>query len=231
MSTRLIEVSRVMNELRMLNKDEYFSRRAILKMLEDKISFLLSQKNGEKNLYREENLFSTLKCFELEQVEVVDCDIVEFRLCKTLMKSKHKLPETISSKYFNNILSVTSVDWGQVFKPLTLREYSTKNKRKYSNLSQLYYFISDDYLYIPDFEVQAVNIELMTLRLEELVSKSNCSKDDCCKSYWEYPLIKSDKLAEAAVREVIQELLGTAKNIPKDENPNLDSNIKSKTTQ
>lgn len=231
MNTRLSEVSRVTNELRMLNKDEYFSRRAILKMLEDKISFLLSQKNGEKNLYREENLYSTLKCFELEKVDVVNCDIVEFRLCKTLMKSKQKLPDTISSKYFNNILSVTSVDWGNVFKPLTLREYSTKNKRKYSNISQLYYFVSDGYLYLPDFEVYAVNIELMTLRLEELVSKSSCSKEDCCKSYWEYPLIKSDKLAEAAVREVIQELAGTAKSIPKDENPNLDSNIKSKTTQ
>jgi len=229
-NTRLKEVSRVQNELRLNNKDSYFSRRTILFMLEDKLKFLISQKNGEKSLYRENQLFAHMSCFELEKIDVIKCGIVEFRTCKTLMKSKERLPETVDSKYFNNILNVTSIDTGSIFSPLTVREYAQSKRRKYAHIERLTYYIIDGYLYIPDYEVYAVDLDILTLRVEETVKKSACSKEDCCKSYWDYPLISSDRLAEAAVREVIQELVGTVKSIPPDENPNLDENIKSKTT-
>lgn len=230
METRAQIVSRVSNELRLINKDEYFSRRAILSMLESKIKFLLSQKMGERNsLFRESQLYSTLECFELEKVEKIDCPIAEFKLCRTLMKSKHKIPELVDSKFYNNILSVTAIDSLTLFSPISLRDYATRKNRKYSNLQNLVYIEHGGYIYIPDYEVYAVNLDILTLRVEELLKKSKCSKEDCCKSYWDYPLINSDKLAEVAIGEVIQEVRGTFRSIQVDENPNKDSNIKSQT--
>jgi len=231
-NTRAREVSRVSNELKFLNKDSYYSRRAILGILEDKVKFLLSQKLGERNsLYRENELFSHIPCLELEKIESVKCDIVEFRTCKTLMVTKEELPSTVDSKFFNNILNVTSIDGQQLFTPMSTRDYILNSKRRYAHLSPLKYYRRGNKLYIPDHEVYAINVDLLTLEVEKIKDISTCSKEECCKSYWDYPLVNSDKLAEYAVREVIQELAGTVITIPTDENPNKDSNQKSATIQ
>lgn len=229
--TRLQAVSRVLNEIRALQKDEAYSRRTILFMLEDKIKFLLSQKLGERGLYRESELYSHLRCFEMEKDDIVSCPLIEFRRCNTLMKSKEKLPELIDTKYFNNILSVNSIDGITLFQPISSRDYSNRHKRKFANINNPVYVVSDGYLYIPDLEVQAVDLTILTLRVEEIVNKSTCSKEDCCKSYWDYPLINSDKLSESAIKDTIQECLSTFRNVQIDENPNKDSNIKSSTIQ
>lgn len=229
--TRLQAVSRVLNEIRALQKDEAYNRRTILAMLEDKIKFLLSQKLGERGLYRESELYSHLRCFELEPDDIISCPLIEFRRCRTLMKSKHKLPELVDSKYFNNILSVTAIDGISLFQPISARDYINLQKRKYAKITRPVYIVSDGYLYIPDMDVEAVNLTLLTLRVEEIAEKSECSKEDCCKSYWDYPLINSDKLTESAIKDTIQECLSTFRSIPIDENPNKDSNIKSATIQ
>jgi len=230
MQTRASAVSRVVNELRSLNKDDYFSRRAILKILEDKAQFLLAQKLSDRTIYREGKLFTYLPCFELELQEGIKCEVAELRRCAILMKSKEKLPEIISSKYGEGISNVTAIDGFTQFTQITSRDYSGLKNRKYRDLKNLKYLVKDGYLYIPDFEVEAVDLEILTLRLEEIPKKSRCSKEDCCKSYWDYPLINSDKLAESVIKDTIQECAATFRSITIDENPNKDSNIKSSTT-
>lgn len=220
-------VSRVVNELRSLNKDEYYSRRAILSMLEDKAVFLLSQKLGEKQLYRESQLYSHISCFELEKIDVIKCEHIEFRTCQTLMKSVEKLPEVVYSKYGSGILNVTSIDGLKLFASISARDYASLSKRKYTSTNNLYYIEKGGYIYIPNFEIQAVDLDVLTLRVEEIPKKSSCSKEDCCKSYWDYPLVNSDKFAESVMRETIQEAISTFRSIPIDENPDKDSNIKS----
>jgi len=230
-TSRAQAVSRVVNELRSLNKDEYYSRRAILQMLEDKATFLLSQKLGDRSIYREQKIFTHLPCFELEKDDAIRCEIAELRRCDILMKSKHKLPEIIASRYGEGILNVTAIDGYSQFDQISARDYAALKNRKYASINNLVYLIKDGYLYIPNQEVLAVNLDILTLRVEDIVNISTCSKEDCCKSYWEYPLINSDKLAESVIREVIQEAVGTFRSIPIDENPNKDSNIKSSTVQ
>jgi len=230
MPTRLKVVSRVSNELQTLNKDSYFSRRTILQVLEDKAVFLLSQKTADRTLYKESEIFTHLKCFELESIDTVKCEIAELRLCKSIMKSKYRLPDLISSRYGDGILNVTSIDSGVLFHPISLRDYVLSKNRKYSYVKRYVFIVHDGFLYIPEFEVQAVNLDILTMRTEIVDELSACSKE-CCKSYWDYPFTNSDKLSEAVMRETLEEIFRTVKSIPVDENPNLDSNIKSATTQ
>lgn len=232
MDTREKVVSRLVNELRSLNADEVYNRRTLLQILEDKARFLLAQKLQDRTLYRESQIFSHIKCFELEKVEFTKCKIAEFRNCKTIMRSKKKLPEIIASKFGEGILNVTSIEFGgQILTPMSLRDYASQKLRKYAHIPRYTYIVHDGYLYITDNEIYAVDLDILTLRTEQIDEISGCSENkDCCKSYWEYPLVNSDKLAEAVYREALQEAVGTFRNIPVDENPNKDSNIKSKTT-
>lgn len=194
------------------------SRRFILKVGQEKAKFLISQKNGENSLYREANLLSTLDCFELKKVDIIKCPIIEFRACKQLMRSKKKLPELIYSKYGASIKEVSSLDGEHLLKYITPYQYRLNKQRK-TDSQELYFYIKDGYLYLPDLEIQMVQVSLITLDLYDLNELSEC-KDNNCKSAWDYEFICSDKLMEAVVAETIKEV-SLSKQVQEDQNPNL----------
>lgn len=211
-------VSRVLNGLKSLSKDSMISRRFILKVGQEKAKFFISQKAGENSIYRENNLLSSLNCFELKKVSIIDCPIIEFRTCKQLMRSKKKLPELIYSKYGSSVKEVTSLDGEYLIKPITPAQYRLNKQRK-DNSRDLYFYIKDNYLYIPDTEVEVVNISLITLDLFELDELSSCGEGNC-KSAWDYEFICSDKLMEVVISETIKEV-ALSKQVQEDQNPNL----------
>lgn len=194
------------------------SRRFILKVGQEKAKFFISQKAGENSIYRESNLFSSLNCFELKKVDIIDCPIIEFRTCKQLMRSKKRLPELIYSKFGSSIKEVTSLDGEYLIRPITLSQYRLNKQRKETS-KELYFYIKDDYLYIPDTEVEVVNISLITLDLFDLDEVSSC-KEGNCKSAWDYEFICSDKLMEVVISETIKEV-AISKQVQEDQNPNL----------
>lgn len=224
-------VSRIVNDIRALNKDEHISRRYILQIAKDKAKFLLAQKLRDRSLFREEDLYTHIDCFALESDDIVKCDIVEFKRCKSLMKSKKKLPDLLFSRFGDSIANVTTVDGMIEFLPTTPTQYRLNLQRKFAKyVTKNYYFVKDGYLYLPDSEVEGVNVVLLTVDNDEADSLSDCKECDSCKSIWEYDFVCSDKLTEAVIADTIQEVLSTYKQIVPDENPNMDETQRGKTT-
>lgn len=223
-------VSRVVNDIRALNKDEHVSRRYILYIARNKARHYLSQKLRDRSLFREDNLYRTIRCFGLSKEDVVRCDIVEFKRCKNLMRSRNKLPELIHSRYGNTVLSVTTVDGETSFLPITLSNYRLKNKRRFSKFgNQNYYYINDRYLYLPDSTVEVVDVTLLTLNEEDVEELSDCTTCNECKPTWDREFICSDKMIEIVIQETLQEVLSTFKQIIPDENPNLSQALRDRT--
>ena len=215
-------ISRITNSLNALTKDTRFSKRYILNTLRTKAYFLISQKLGEKSLIKEDNVYTTINCFELEKIEVTKCDIIEFRRCKTLMRSKNKLPKLINSRIGNSLKEVTSLDDEREFKPVTPSQYRRNKNRYFTDFIE--YYVKDDYLYIIDEEIFAVNLYLITLETDKVELVSGCSENNC-KSLWDYDFKVPDKLIEAVISETLKEL-SLKLQIPTDENPNLNGNEK-----
>lgn len=210
-------VSRILNGLKSLTKDSRISRRFVLKVGQEKAKFLISQKLGSSELYREVNLYSSIDCFEMEKVDTIDCPIIEFKTCQQLMRSKKKLPELIHSKYGASIKEVASLAGEYILTPITPYQYRLNKQRK-SSSKELYYYIKDGYLYLPDSEILMVQLSVITLDLYDLNKCSACSSG--CKSVWDYEFICSDKLLEAVIGETMKEVSLT-KQIQADQNPNL----------
>lgn len=215
-------VSRVINTLKALSKDMRLSRRYVLKTLQNKAKFYIAQKLNDKSLFRESNLFTVLDCFEMKPIEVYKCDILEFRSCKKLMRSKKKLPDLIYSKYGASILEVTSIDGEYLFRPITLSQYRINKNRAGNDINQQFFYIKDGYLYLPDSDVRLVSVYLLTLDLFEKEQCSECS-DEKCKSAWDFELPIPDKLLEVIVSETIREL-ALSRQLQEDQNPNLQDN-------
>ena len=217
--TNLDIVSRVSNSFNSVDKDSRIPKRYSLHIARNKAEFLISQKLGEGSLHREDNIYSTIECFEMEEIPPVKCDIIEFRRCRTVMRSKNKLPKLINSRLGNSIKEVTSLDDEREFKATTPAQFRRDKER--GSDDYIYYYVKNDYLYILDANIFMVNLYVVTMEQENI---EGCNKD-CCKSLWEYEFKCPDKLLEIVIAETIKEI-SMRKGIPADENPNLNSNEK-----
>jgi hypothetical protein len=222
-------VSIVINQLRYLNKDEHISRRFVLRKLRENARFLISQKLRDKTLYREDPLESWVECLQMEKVDSVKCDIIEFKTCENLMVSKEELPEVIYSKFGAGLSKAYSIDGQKEYDYITLRQYNLNKLR--ASVNNKYFYIKDNRLYLPDSTVERVNIPIITLETEKIPQVNSCGSQDSCRSIWEFDFIGSDRFLQQVIGQTVTELAQTHKRIPEDENPDMDSNIKSSTTR
>ena len=225
-------VARVVNGIKGLSKDAHISKRYILGIGRAKAKFLMSQKLDELSLFKEDQIISTVNCFRLKPDYIISCDIVEFRRCESLMKSVERIPETIFGKVGAGIIAVTNLDGTKKYSYATPNAISKKKKRRYSDkVNQRFFYIRDGYLYLPNSTTELVNIDLFAINEAEVNEVSECSKCTECTSAWDSKFICPDRFVDLVLRETIQEVASIYRTSIEDENPNLDSNIKSQTVK
>lgn len=220
-------VSRVIGVLNSNNKDSRIPKRLILNIATEKAIYLMAQKFRDRSLYRESNIYREVECVEMIKIDKAACDIVEFRTCNTVMRSKKKLPKLIFSRYGSSLKEVTNVDKGFEFQPTTISKFRRDKKREEFGKDRFFY-VENGYLYLPESEVKRVHLKLYTPNEYDILKLSECSQEKC-PNPWDLDFICSDKLLEVVVEETIK-ALSVRLQIPTDENPNMDSNLKSKTT-
>ena len=219
-------VSRIENSLNSLTKDTFIPRRYILSVFKSKAEFFMAQKLFDKTLFRETSLFKWVNCVQMVEEDVIKCGKLEFKRCKSLMKSKKKLPKVLWSKYGSSVILVTTIDGEKEYKLISQVDYMNLLKRPNSEkFTGKFAIIIDDYLYLPDSEIKMVNILIYTLD-EKADDLSDCKECDDCESYWDKEVLISDKIREVVIQETLKEV-SMKLQIPKDENPQGDSNIKS----
>lgn len=219
-------VSRIENSLNSLTKDTFIPRRYILSVFKSKAEFFMAQKLFDKTLFRETSLFKWVNCVQMVEEDIIKCGKLEFKRCKSLMKSKKKLPKVLWSKYGSSVILVTTIDGEKEYKLISQVDYMNLLKRPNSEkFIGKFAIIIDDYLYLPDSEIKMVNILIYTLD-EKVDDLSDCKECDDCESYWDKEVLISDKIREVVIQETLKEV-SMRLQIPKDENPQGDSNIKS----
>lgn len=220
-------VSNIINNLKLLNKDDHVSRRYILNTGRAEATTLIAQKLTDKSIFREDNIYSTIECLEMELIDVIKCGIYEFKKCDNLVKSKEKLPKLLYSRYGNSILEVTSVDGSVIFIPTTLSEYKLFKKRIRSSRTKniKFYYVQDGYLYLPDCEYENVNVTLITLNVKKVKDLSSCKECDKCDSQWGQEFICPDKLLTTVINETFKKAT-MLRQVVEDNLPNLDQNQK-----
>lgn len=219
-------VSRVKNQINMVSKDMEVNSRFILRIAQNIAESYISMRLRSRQLYRQDNLYSRIRCIELEEVDTHTCGLVEFKSCRKLMRSKHRLPKLVYSRYGGSLGEITSIDKMYEFKPSTLKQYRRDSNRKGSSDYE-YYYINDGYLYLPDSSVKVVEGEVITIDLYDLDITNTCEGEKC-KSAWDYEFIVPSDMLEQVVKETVQQVL-VKMQIPQDENPNLSSNQKDRT--
>lgn len=218
--TNLEFVSQITTLLKGDNKDNRIPKRMILGVGRDVASFLVAQKLLDRTITSETNLYSTIECFEFEKVEAKKCPTVEFRLCRTLMKSKKPLPKLIFSRLGASIKQIVSLDGSFIFTFVDETQYLRNKKRLNQLKDNVYVYLgTDNHLYIPDKEIYSVDLTVLTLDSAGASACSSCGDSTSCSSYWDNTFVCPDKLLEA-VKDATLQRVGIHRQITADQNPN-----------
>ena len=218
--TNIEFVSQISGILKSNNKDNKIPKRLILKVGQDAATFLISQKLMDRTISSETNLYTTIPCFEFEQINSKNCPSIEFRLCKTLMKSKEPLPKLVFSRLGASVRDIVALDGDFTFTFVDETQYRRNKKRQQQLKNQVFVYLgTDNHLYIPDREILSLDLTVLTPDTIEAERVSQCNEKDCKKSNWQYEFIVPDKLISTVFSETIK-LLAISKNIQSDQNPN-----------
>lgn len=217
--TNIEFVSEISGILKSNNKDNRIPKRLILKVGQDIATFLIAQKLMDRTIMSDINLFTSISCFEFEKIESKNCPSIEFRLCKTLMKSKNPLPKLVFSRLGASIKDIVALDGEFTFTFVDEAQYRRNKKRQQQLKDQVFVYLGTDmHLYIPDREIYSLDLTLLTLDTINAETCSSCNEKGC-KSNWEYEFIVPSKLVET-VKDATLQKIGMGKSIISDENPN-----------
>ena len=220
--TNLEFVSQISGILKSNNKDNRIPKRMILSVGRDVVTFLVAQKLLDRTITTETNLYTTINCFEFEQIDVKKCPSIEFRTCKVLMKSKEPLPKLLFSRLGASIKDLISLDGEFVFSFVDEAQYRRNKKRNQQLKNQIFIYLgTDNHLYIPDREILSLDLTILTLDEDGAEEASGCLDKESkeCNNAWEATFVCPDKLIEA-VKDVTLQRLSMTRQINEDQNPN-----------
>ena len=218
--TNIEFVSQITGLLKSNNKDNRIPKRLILKVGQDAATFLIAQKLMDRTIMSETNLFTTIPCFEFEQIETKSCPSIEFRLCKTLMKSKEPLPKLIFSRLGASVRDIISLDGEFTFTFVDETQYRRNKKRQQTLKNQVFVYLgTDNHLYIPDREIYSLDWTILTPDTIAAEECSQCRDKGCRKSFWEYTFVIADRLVET-LKDITIQRLSMTRQLQSDENPN-----------
>lgn len=217
--TNLDFVSQISGILKSNNKDNKIPKRLILKVGQDAATFLIAQKLMDRTISSETNLYTTIPCFEFEQINSKNCPSIEFRLCRTLMKSKEPLPKLVFSRLGASIRDIVALDGDFTFTFVDETQYRRNKKRQQQLKDQVFVYLgTDNHLYIPDREILSLDLTILTT---DTVASEDCSacKEKKCRNNWNMEFIVGDRIIEA-VKDMTLQKLSATRNLVEDQNPN-----------
>lgn len=155
-------ISRVRNVLKAVKEDPFLTDRFIYSIIMKHSKALIKREGDVKNIFKYTSLFKEIPCLELIEVDRVDACCTGIRTGCTFKRSKNKLPGLFQLDMGPVIKSVTSIDYSQDLVRTQPELYTTLTKAssfKYNK--QKYYWIINNYLYLPNVEWDAVRIQAM----------------------------------------------------------------------
>lgn len=216
--------SNITNDFRANRLDDRFSYRFLIRSLISAAELFFKQDAESRKLFNINILWKKLNCIDLEEVDLINCHF-DIGGCKKIMKSTQKIPQTYQTSY-GNVIKIINLNYSKEYKEIRPELYRSYSNRRFKLPQAGYFWIIDDYLYIPDSEVESVT-GLGIFKNTIDVDKFNCVEGAECMSPLDSEFLFPDYIVEVGKSELKKSIGTFTKRVIVDENSNLNSNIKS----
>lgn len=183
---------------------------------------LLKQVNETKRVWESSDIWYRIDCLDLEVVSAATCPEIAPLVKEFVAKSKLKIPASYTSSAGDMIRDITALlPYGKSYTLVTPKEYAKIRKREFQDPTLGYAFIIDNYLYIPDAEVEKVTL---TGAWTNPRTAALLNGEDPCKPFLDYQFYAPEYLIKTVHDMVLQDLAGVNQKIMKDEDRDLNEN-------
>lgn len=205
--------SSVRNNLN-ISADDYISSEFIYWVGINIAALYIKRDADNKKLFKNTSIFKKLECVELEPYEE---GCIQLGGCNSMMRSKLPLPTFFQSNY-GSLIKVYNLSNDVDYVEISVNKYKNIKNLPYKPRKTKYYWIEDNYLVIPDSEVEMVNVYGMFTDPSLGLEQGKCSLLD-----QPFPCIP---YLIGAVIEATVKQIGISKSIPRDEDINANSSVK-----
>ena len=214
-------ISQVQTDLKS-TMDTRIAPRAIWNKYVFNLGTILKQVNETQRVWKSSDMWYRIDCIDLQTVNAATCPEIAPLVKEFVAKSKVKIPATYTSNAGDMIRDITSLfPYGKQYVLVTPKEYDKIRKREFQDRRVGYAFIIDNYLYIPDSEVEKVTL---TGAWTNPKDAGLLNGDNPCRPFLDYQFYCPEYLIKVVHDMVIQDLAGVNQKVTKDENPNLNEN-------
>jgi hypothetical protein len=178
MSTIAESISRVRNTVKAAKEDAFMTDRYIYSLIYKYGKTLMRRQDTLKKLMSLHNLFTTLPCLNLIEVDKIEACCGDIKSGCKIMRTEEKVPKIMQGTSGPLIRSVTSIDGSiEVYetKPSLYTSMTKSTNFKYNK--NKYYWYVNDYLYFPNIEWESIKLEAI---FEGDYSQFLCDEKEQC---------------------------------------------------
>jgi len=214
MITRGDSISRVRNTFKLVKEDPFVTDRFLYSLIIKYGKALMRRQENEGKIFGYTSLFQFLPCVEMITVDKVQACCTGIKTGCTIQRSKEKLPSMIQGSKGPIVRSVTTIDRSKEAHRVLPNTYANlTNMSSYKYNKTHYYWILDDYLYVPDVSWEGVLVEAV---FEDDIGPFLCDEGaDECTPAQELPMNIPEYLFAEIEQMVRQDLIPTMQ-IPPD---------------
>ena len=176
---------------------------------------LIKRETESRKLFKITSLFQTLPCVEMIPAPESECG--PGINCSNLQRSKKRIPKTYLTN-FGSLIQVFNVLRNVDYKEVTPTQYKNIKLQKYKSKDTKYFWIDDDYLYIPDSEVEFVIVSMLSPSGSD-VEEFNTEKASC-SGFLDSEFPAPPYMISTILAETLSHVFNR-KRVPSDEDPNL----------
>jgi hypothetical protein len=172
-------ISRVRNTIKGVREDAFITDRYIYSLILKYAKLFIQRQDTANRILKFQNLFETLPCVELIEVDKIEACCAGIKSKCTIMRTKEKLPLVLQGPYGPLFRTVSSIDGSTLAyetNPVTYTIMTHNTSFKYNK--NAYYWYVDGYMYLPNVMWEAVRIEGLW---SDSVSYLKCDSDLACK--------------------------------------------------
>ena len=199
-------ISRVRGIIKAASEDAFITDYFIYGIIVKYAKMVLKEKQDERKLMRQDDLFEFLPFVNLIEVDKIEAECAPIRSNCTILRTKDKLPGVFNGTKGPLIRKVYSIDGGYEFHKTSPATFiSIANSPNYKYDKNEYYWYKNGYLYFPDSETEAIMVEA----LWEDVLNGYCTlnPDDKCSIMQDRPFPMPDYLF-ARVEQMAEQEFG-----------------------
>lgn len=219
-------ISEIRNDLNSINIDDWIPGKYIHDKGKAIAALFIKREADTKALNKFPELWVTIPCIPFEEIPLIDCCDLDITSCKTVMRSKEKLPKLYNSRS-GSLLTLYSLEYGFRYIQIDPREYSYIQKREYKNPKDRYFWIENEYVVIPDSMVERIRGYGMFQDKAAALRFGSCDcndTDNSCVKLLDTEFVAPEHILDDIKTATVQKIAGVRKQISPDAYPNHNAN-------